>query len=113
MPLEQFDIYAVRIRLWSKVRIFRTPQFDEETIRIDKNTVLETREALFRNTIPFNSTGLPAISIPIGLTKDNMPVAAQIIGRPFMEETILSMAYYHENTNNSSKIFVPPISSKI
>jgi aspartyl-tRNA(Asn)/glutamyl-tRNA(Gln) amidotransferase subunit A len=87
--------------------IISAPQFDE-----DKNTVLETREALLQNTILFNAIGLPAISIAIGLTKGKkMPVAAQIIGRPFMEETILSMAYYHENTNNSSKMFVPPILS--
>ena len=92
--------------------IISAPQFDEETIRIDKNTVLETREALLQNTILFNGIGLPTISIPIGLTKGKkMPVAAQIIGRPFMEETILSMAYYYENTNNSSKMFVPPILS--
>jgi aspartyl-tRNA(Asn)/glutamyl-tRNA(Gln) amidotransferase subunit A len=89
--------------------IITAPRFDEQTVSIDMNTVVETREALLRNTIPFNSTGLPAISIPIGLTKDNMPVAAQIIGRPFNEETILSIAYNYERTDNSSKRFVPPI----
>jgi aspartyl-tRNA(Asn)/glutamyl-tRNA(Gln) amidotransferase subunit A len=46
-------------------------RFDEETVSIGKNTVLETRQALLRNTIVFNGTGLPAISIPIGLTQYN------------------------------------------
>jgi aspartyl-tRNA(Asn)/glutamyl-tRNA(Gln) amidotransferase subunit A len=90
--------------------IIPAPRFDEEGVSIDLNTVVKTREALLRNTIVFNSTGLPAISIPIGLTtKDNMPVAAQIIGPPFKEETILSIAHNYEHTNNSLKRFVPPI----
>ena len=89
--------------------IIPAPRFEETTVRIDMNTLLETREALLQNTIPFNSTGLPAISIPIGLTKDNIPVAAQIIGLPFNEETILSIAYNYERTYNSSNRFIPPI----
>lgn len=82
-------------------------RFDEETVSIDKNTVLETRQALLRNTIVFNSTGLPAISIPIGLTKDNMPVGAQIIGPPFREDMVLSIAYNYECLNNSVDKFIP------
>jgi aspartyl-tRNA(Asn)/glutamyl-tRNA(Gln) amidotransferase subunit A len=81
-------------------------RFDEETVSIGKNTVLETRQALLRNTIVFNSTGLPAISIPIGLTKDNMPVGAQIIGLPFREDMVLSIAYSYERMNNSIDKFI-------
>src|SRR5215207_936335 len=85
--------------------IIPAPRFDEETVSIGKNT-LETRQALLRNTIVFNSTGLPAISIPIGLTKDNMPVGAQIIGPPFNEDMILSIAYSYECMNNSIDKFI-------
>ena len=33
--------------------------------------VIQTRKALLRNTIIFNHTGLPAVTIPIGLTKED------------------------------------------
>jgi aspartyl-tRNA(Asn)/glutamyl-tRNA(Gln) amidotransferase subunit A len=91
--------------------IVSAPKFDEEKISTDKTTVLETREALLQNTILFNGIGFPAISIPIGLTKGKMPISAQIIGPPFMEEKVLSMAYYYECTNDSLKVFIPPILS--
>ena len=92
--------------------IIPAPRFDEETVSIGKNT-LETRQALLRNTIVFNSTGLPAISIPIGLTKDNMPVGAQIIGPPFREDMVLSIAYNYECLNNSRDKFIPPCAATI
>lgn len=43
-------------------------------------------------TWPFNVTGQPAISIPAGLTRDGIPVGAQLVGRPCAERTILSVA---------------------
>ena len=89
--------------------VIPAPRFGEETVSTNADTFLETREALLRNTIVFNSTGLPAITIPIGLTKDNMPVGAQIIGSLFKEGTILSIAYNYERTSGSSSRFVPPI----
>jgi aspartyl-tRNA(Asn)/glutamyl-tRNA(Gln) amidotransferase subunit A len=90
--------------------IIPAPRFGEATVSTNADTFLETREALLRNTIVFNSTGLPAITIPIGLTKDNMPVGAQIIGSLFKEEKILSIAYNYERTSGSLSRFVPPIS---
>ncbi len=88
--------------------IIPAPRFDELTVSDVCGTVLQTREALLRNTIVFNSTGLPAVSIPIGLTKDNMPVAVQIIGPPFREEKILSVAYNYECINSTGTRFMPP-----
>ncbi|HET7644545.1 MAG TPA: amidase [Nitrososphaeraceae archaeon] len=90
--------------------IVPAPRFNEETISI-KDKVLQTREALLRNTIVFNSTGLPAVNIPIGLTrdKDNMPAGAQIIGSPFREDLILSVGYKFERINNSINKFIPPL----
>lgn len=50
-------------------------------------------------TIPVNLAGIPAISIPCGFTKNNLPIGLQILAKPFAEETILRVAYtYEQNT---------------
>jgi aspartyl-tRNA(Asn)/glutamyl-tRNA(Gln) amidotransferase subunit A len=49
-------------------------------------------------TISANLAGLPALSIPCGFSKNNLPLGLQIIGRPFEEETILKIAYAYEQS---------------
>ena len=50
-------------------------------------------------TVPINVAGVPAISIPCGFDKDNMPIGMQLIGKHFDEETLLKAAYtYEQNT---------------
>jgi aspartyl-tRNA(Asn)/glutamyl-tRNA(Gln) amidotransferase subunit A len=68
---------------------------------------VEIRQALLRNSIVFNSTGLPSITVPIGLAKQQLPVGAQLIGPPFEEEKILSIAYCIERIISSKDKFVP------
>jgi aspartyl-tRNA(Asn)/glutamyl-tRNA(Gln) amidotransferase subunit A len=85
------------------------PRFEEQMADIGGKT-LQIYQALSRHTIAFDSTGLPAISIPIGFSsKDNMPVGAQIIGPPFKEEKILSLAYAYEQINDSLMKFTPSL----
>lgn len=45
-----------------------------------------------RNTIPFNLTGLPALSLPCGLTEAGLPIGLQIAGSAFDEAGILAIA---------------------
>ncbi len=47
-------------------------------------------------TVSVNIAGLPAISIPVGLNSEGMPVGMQLIGNRFKEETILNVAYTME-----------------
>jgi len=44
-------------------------------------------------TIPVNLAGLPAISIPAGLSKDGLPIGVQVIGNVLREDNILRVAY--------------------
>lgn len=45
---------------------------------------------------PSSVAGLTAISFPVGLDKNNLPIGMQIIGNYFEEKTILNLAYQFE-----------------
>jgi aspartyl-tRNA(Asn)/glutamyl-tRNA(Gln) amidotransferase subunit A len=45
---------------------------------------------------PFNLTGQPAASLPIGFAPDGLPVALQLVGRRFDEATLLRLASAYE-----------------
>ncbi len=47
-------------------------------------------------TVSVNIAGLPGISIPCGVDKENMPIGMQLIGDKFQEEKILNAAYTFE-----------------
>ncbi|HEV2169412.1 MAG TPA: amidase family protein, partial [Candidatus Binatus sp.] len=45
---------------------------------------------------PFNATGQPAITIPAGFSRAGLPIGLQIVGRPFGEFELLSLAAAYE-----------------
>jgi aspartyl-tRNA(Asn)/glutamyl-tRNA(Gln) amidotransferase subunit A len=47
-------------------------------------------------TVSANLTGLPAISVPCGLTPDRLPIGLQLTGRAFDEAGLLAMAHAYE-----------------
>ncbi|MCH8001375.1 MAG: Asp-tRNA(Asn)/Glu-tRNA(Gln) amidotransferase subunit GatA [Proteobacteria bacterium] len=53
-----------------------------------------------RNTIPFNLTGLPAVSIPCGFTEAGLPIGLQIVGKAFDEAGILEIARAYERATD-------------
>jgi aspartyl-tRNA(Asn)/glutamyl-tRNA(Gln) amidotransferase subunit A len=71
------------------------PAIVEKEVKIGKSQE-DVRIAMLRLTRPGNLSGLPAISIPCGFTKEELPVGLQLIGRRFDEITVLRAAYAFE-----------------
>ena len=47
---------------------------------------------LTRNTRAINYLGLPAVAFPVGFTPDGLPIACQLVGRPWSEPLLLRVA---------------------
>ena len=43
-------------------------------------------------TTPWNMTGQPAASVPAGFSREGLPLAVQLVGRPADETTLLSLS---------------------
>jgi len=52
-----------------------------------------------RNTFVGNHIGLPALSVPCGLTKKGLPIGLQLYGRPFEEGLLYRVAYHYEEVS--------------
>jgi aspartyl-tRNA(Asn)/glutamyl-tRNA(Gln) amidotransferase subunit A len=59
--------------------------------RIAGLDAVATAGVLTRLTAPFNLTGLPALSVPCGLTPEGLPVGLQIVGAPWAERRVLQV----------------------
>jgi aspartyl-tRNA(Asn)/glutamyl-tRNA(Gln) amidotransferase subunit A len=69
------------------------------------------------NTSPFDSFGIPAISLPCGFTSTGMPIGLMIAGPHFSEGKVLALAYAYQQATDwhkrqpqlSADTAVPPI----
>lgn len=51
-------------------------------------------------TMPFNVTGNPAMSIPVGFSADGLPLSMQIVGRYFDEATVFRVGEAYQAATN-------------
>jgi Asp-tRNA(Asn)/Glu-tRNA(Gln) amidotransferase A subunit family amidase len=45
------------------------------------------------------NTGLPALVLPAGLTKDGLPIGMEFLGRPWSEPTLIALGYAYEQAS--------------
>jgi aspartyl-tRNA(Asn)/glutamyl-tRNA(Gln) amidotransferase subunit A len=89
-------------KTFAKVEAIVTPQLPITAPKIGQASVSlgKTEEpvpaALTRFTRIYNLIGIPAMSIPCGLSSAGLPVGLQIAARPFDEETVLGIGCAYE-----------------
>ena len=52
-------------------------------------------------TVTVNMAGLPGIAVPAGLSAEGLPLALQLIGRPFDEEALFALGEVIEQAAGS------------
>lgn len=57
---------------------------------------------------PHNLTGCPAVSVPMGFSRDGLPLALQIVGRPWGEADVLGIAHAYEAARPEIRARRPP-----
>ena len=76
---------------WRQVDVLLTPTTPTPALALGERG--DDPIAMYLNdvfTVPASLAGLPAISVPAGLSDDGLPVGLQAIGRAFDEETVVA-----------------------
>ncbi len=77
------------------------PRFDAVPDSIGTNSPIQS--------FPFNVTGLPAMSVPVGLATDGLPLSVQIVGRPFDESTVFRVGRAVEHASGWESVALPSL----
>ncbi len=109
-----YDAYYVKAQ---KIRTLIKRDFEEAWSRVDVMLTPATPSAAFAPgeitdpvrmylndvfTVTVNMAGLPGIAVPAGLSDEGLPLALQLIGRPFDEETLFRTAQVIEEDSGYS-----------
>jgi aspartyl-tRNA(Asn)/glutamyl-tRNA(Gln) amidotransferase subunit A len=88
--------------VFGQVDVLLTPTIPEaapalaEVRRRPVDEVIAWARRFSRLTRPFNGLGLPALSVPCGFSVSGLPLALQVVGRPFDEATVLRIGHAYE-----------------
>jgi aspartyl-tRNA(Asn)/glutamyl-tRNA(Gln) amidotransferase subunit A len=75
------------------------PRFDQPTDSLSSASPIQT--------IPFNVTGHPAMSVPTGLGANGLPIGVQIVGRPFDEPMVFRIGRAIEKLSGWESVKLP------
>lgn len=98
---EQLEIRHAWIRALGDYAAVLTPTTAIAAPPADGEDALAQAARLTARTSPFNLTGLPAISIPCGLTSEGLPIGLQIASGPWLESRVLRIARTYERVSES------------
>jgi aspartyl-tRNA(Asn)/glutamyl-tRNA(Gln) amidotransferase subunit A len=81
------------------------PTVDESDMESSSSeTLLGLFSRLTHFLRPFNFLGLPAISVPCGLSASGLPLSYQLVGHPFAEATLLQAADAYQRATEHHRV---------
>jgi amidase len=69
-----------------------------------EDNLAQVNASTSRNTMPFNYTGHPALSLPVGKSSAGLPVSMQLVGRFFDDPLLLRAAYAYQQSTDWDQI---------
>ena len=93
------------VAFFDSVDVLVLPTYLHPTIRVGEWASLSPAETLEKIVHwvapcpPFNATGQPAITIPVGFDVNGLPMNVQLVGRPAAEATLIALAAQLEAAN--------------
>jgi aspartyl-tRNA(Asn)/glutamyl-tRNA(Gln) amidotransferase subunit A len=96
-------------RVFEDVTLLATPTTPVAAGEIRAAESVEMARVLTSLTAPFNLTGVPAISVPCGLTGDGLPVGLQLAAPWWREGRLLRAARAYESATEWHALRPPPL----
>jgi aspartyl-tRNA(Asn)/glutamyl-tRNA(Gln) amidotransferase subunit A len=84
--------------LFSEIDVAVTASSMDPPCRIDDPKAVEHTYGRQARAV-FNITGSPALSVPVGFSKAGLPLAMQIVGKPFNEAMVYRVAHTYEQAS--------------
>ena len=95
------------VKAFEKCDVILTPTAPTAAFPIGDKSMQENPINMWLNdvfTVSVNLAGLPALSLPIGLSKEGLPLSLQLIGKAFDEETVFKAASVIEKQANFERL---------
>jgi amidase len=92
------SIAARHLRVYSEVDVWLTPTVATPAPEVGAFAQLGPQEQFFAAgalgafTAAFNITGQPAASVPLGLTREGLPMGLQVAGRELADDVVLALS---------------------
>ena len=108
------DAYRRALARREAVRQAATAAFDEHRVDAMAYPTMRRKPALIgegqagSNCSLSAVSGLPALSVPAGMTNDGLPIGLELLGRAFEESKLLALAYSYEQATHTRQ---PPFSA--
>jgi aspartyl-tRNA(Asn)/glutamyl-tRNA(Gln) amidotransferase subunit A len=110
-------IYKTVQRLFAEADLLLTPtvatpappatQDQFAPLMVDGKPIGDLRSAWYSYPIPFNMTGHPAISIPVGRSRHGLPIGVQVVAPWFAEDGLIALAEAFDRHTGASTLFPP------